>query len=148
MKINKITIHCSATRPDQECNAAIIDEWHKARGWSGIGYHYVILRDGTLERGRDVKFMGAHVLGHNEGNIGICMVGGLDKDGKAANTFTDMQFRTMRSIVMAMQDAYGVEDQNIKGHRDYSPDLNGDGQITPDEFYKQCPCFNVWDYLK
>lgn len=146
--MNKITIHCSATKPTQHVNAKIIDGWHKDRGWQGIGYHYVILRDGTLERGRPLKFMGAHVKGHNQDNIGICMVGGIDEQGNAENNFTDAQFQTMKNVVTALQDSCGIANEDIKGHRDYSPDLNGDGKVTPDEFYKQCPCFNVWDYLK
>ena len=70
--IDKIIIHCSATQEGKEISAATIDEWHKKRGWRGIGYHYVIGLDGMIEYGRPITETGAHVKGHNKGSIGIC----------------------------------------------------------------------------
>jgi len=77
MKPKRVILHCSAT-PDARSghvNAALIDEWHKARGWSGIGYHYVVCRDGKIEVGRKEGSMGAHTKGHNRDTIGICYAG-------------------------------------------------------------------------
>ena len=66
-EINKIIIHCSATKEGQDISAATIDEWHKARGWRSIGYHYVIGLDGMIEYGRPITETGAHVKNHNKG---------------------------------------------------------------------------------
>ena len=86
-----IIIHCSATRAGQNITAADIDCWHRARGFWSIGYHYVIRLDGTIEPGRDVTLDGAHCMGWNQRSIGICYVGGLDKEGRPADTRTDAQ---------------------------------------------------------
>lgn len=80
-----IIIHCSATRAGQNITAADIDCWHRARGFWSIGYHYVIRLDGTIEPGRDVTLDGAHCMGWNQRFIGICYVGGLDKEGRPAD---------------------------------------------------------------
>lgn len=148
MKIDKITVHCSATKEGVDITADMIRGWHKAHGWSDIGYHYVIRLDGTLESGRPMSKMGAHVRGHNQNNLGICLIGGLDKNGNAKDTFTDAQYSTLRFLITKLIGSEGVKQENIKGHRDYSPDLNGDGKITSNEFIKQCPCFDVQSKLK
>ena len=89
-----IIIHCSATRAEQDITAADIESWHRARGFWTIGYHYVIRLDGTIEPGRDVTLDGAHCMGWNKRAIGICYVGGLDKDGRPADTRTGATHRT------------------------------------------------------
>jgi N-acetylmuramoyl-L-alanine amidase len=96
-KINKIIIHCSATREGQDnINAKTIDRWHKARGWNGIGYHYVILQNGTIEFGRPIEQVGAHCKGQNTGSIGICYIGGVESDGKTPkDTRTEAQKESM-----------------------------------------------------
>jgi N-acetyl-anhydromuramyl-L-alanine amidase AmpD len=147
--IDAIVIHCSATRAGQDVRAADIDKWHKERGFAMIGYNYVIDLDGTVEVGRPLSRDGAHCntagtsgKSYNRHSIGICYVGGLDKDGKPADTRTPEQKLSMIRIVRNLMDAYPniVE---IIGHRDASPDRNGDGKITPNEWIKQCPCFDV-----
>ena len=125
-----IIIHCSATRAGQDITAADIDCWHRARGFWSIGYHYVIRLDGTIEPGRDVTL------------IGICYVGGLDKEGRPADTRTDAQRTALIRLVKSLQLAFPNVKQVI-GHRDTSPDLNGDGIISPNEYMKACPCFDV-----
>ena len=78
-----ITLHCSATRPTQVAGVKEIRAWHKKKGWSDIGYHFVVRRDGTIEKGRDESIKGAHCAAKN-GNvasIGICMVGGVKRSG-------------------------------------------------------------------
>ena len=69
-------------------NANDIDRWHKQKGWKGIGYHYVILLDGTVEQGRELEAVGAHCSGHNAHSVGICYIGGISKDGKPKDTRT------------------------------------------------------------
>ena len=78
--INKIIIHCSATQEGRDLDAAEINRWHLKRGWNGIGYHYVVLLDGTIEYGRSIYKQGAHVKGENEGSIGICYIGGVESE--------------------------------------------------------------------
>jgi hypothetical protein len=78
-KTNWIVLHCSATRASQvNIGAKDIRRWHKDKGWADIGYHYVIKRDGTLEKGRALDAVGAHVEGHNSDSVGVCLVGGLN----------------------------------------------------------------------
>ena len=132
----------SATRAEQDITAADIESWHRARGFWTIGYHYVIRLDGTIEPGRDVTLDGAHCMGWNKRAIGICYVGGLDKDGRPADTRTDAQRTALIRLVKALRLVFpGVK--QVLGHRDTSPDLNGDGVISPNEYMKACPCFDV-----
>ena len=147
--IDAIVIHCSATRAGQDVRAADIDKWHKERGFAMIGYNYVIDLDGTVEIGRPLSRDGAHCntagtsgRSYNRHSIGICYVGGLDKNGKPADTRTPEQKRALRGLVHKLMDAYPniVE---VIGHRDASPDRNKDGRITPNEWVKVCPCFDV-----
>ena len=147
-KIDKITVHCSATKPSKNDDVNSIRKMHKDKGWSDIGYHAVITRDGYMQKGRSENRMGAGVKGHNENNIHICMIGGIDENGKACDNFTPEQYDTLRVVVNDYTSRYGVKMKNILGHRDYSPDLNGDGKITSNEFIKMCPCFDVQTKLK
>ena len=94
-----IIIHCSATRAGQDFTAADIDRWHRARGFRSIGYHFVIRLDGTIEPGRDVSLDGAHCTGWNRRSIGICYVGGLDKEGRPADTRTEAQREALIRLV-------------------------------------------------
>jgi len=140
-KITDIVVHCTATKAGQDLCAADIRRMHKRQGWSDIGYHYVIRLDGKIEFGRDVDIVGAHVNGHNANSIGIVYVGGLDKDGKATDTRTDLQKAALRHLLKNMRTMYPTA--RISGHRDFSPDKNGDGIISPCEWIKQCPCFDA-----
>lgn len=147
-KIDSIVIHCSATRAGQDVRASDIDKWHKERGFAGIGYNFVIDLDGTVEAGRPLTKDGAHCntagtsgLAYNKHSIGICYVGGLDRNGKPADTRTVAQKKAMHDLVWSLFDKYPIVD--ILGHRDASPDKNGDGKITRNEWIKDCPCFDV-----
>ena len=75
-KIDKIIVHCSATKPSHDIDVKEVDKWHKKRGWSGIGYHFFIKRGGQIEIGRSLEKQGAHTKGHNKSSIGICYAGG------------------------------------------------------------------------
>ena len=103
-EIDKIIVHCSATQEGKDISAATIDAWHKKRGWSGIGYHYVVGLNGNIEYGRSVYSTGAHVKGHNTGSIGICYIGGVESergpDGKwvAKDTRTPEQRVFVKSM--------------------------------------------------
>lgn len=88
--INEIIVHCSATAEGKDFTTAQIKQWHLARGFSDIGYHWVIYRDGSVHAGRDESKIGAHCTGHNSYSIGVCYIGGCASDGKTPkDTRTD-----------------------------------------------------------
>lgn len=149
--IDAIVIHCSATREGQDVRASDIDKMHKERGFSCIGYNFVIDLDGKVEVGRPLTMNGAHCntkglsgKSYNLHSIGICYVGGLDRYGRAKDTRTPAQKKALVKLVYDLLDAYPYIIEII-GHRDASPDKNGDGKITQNEWIKQCPCFSVAD---
>ena len=141
--ITHIIIHCSATHEGQEITIKTIDHWHRQRGYSRIGYHYVVMPDGKIEKGRDEAVTGAHCKGYNKASIGICYIGGLDKNGKEKDTRTPEQKESLKTLVADICSRYPITE--IAGHRDYSPDLNENGIIEPHEWIKACPCFEVKD---
>lgn len=143
-KIKRLFIHCTATREGQDIDAATIRKWHLAKGWQDIGYHFVIRLDGTVERGRPENIPGSHVQGFNTGSIGVVYVGGLDAQGKAKDTRTPAQLDAMARLVTQLVKAYPGAD--VLGHRDASPDKDGDGVIEKHEWLKDCPCFQVRDW--
>lgn len=142
-----ITVHCSASRLSAKANVESIRREHKAKGWSDIGYHYVIDRDGSINTGRPLYRNGAHVQGHNTDNIGICLIGGVTEALKPVNNYTDEQWGSLRYLLTDLISKYGIPLESIKGHRDWFPDLNGDGVIDKRDWLKDCPCFNVSDKL-
>jgi N-acetylmuramoyl-L-alanine amidase len=146
--INLIVVHCSATKEGVAINASAIDKMHKERKppFKKIGYHYVILIDGKIEKGRDEQEIGAHVTGHNNRSIGICYVGGLDGDGKAKDTRTKEQKAALVTLLMELVGKY--PDAEIVGHRDLSKDKNRDGKISRFEWIKECPCFDANEEYK
>lgn len=139
-----IVVHCSATPSTWEGGAADIDGWHRKQGWDGIGYHFVIRRDGRIEVGEDLKKVGAHVQGWNSVSVGICMVGGADSKGRGENNFTDAQWLSLKRQVQTLRLTY--PEAKLVGHRDLSPDKNGDGVIRKNEWMKECPSFSVTDW--
>lgn len=146
--ITDIVIHCTATREGQEMTVGQIREEHKRNGWSDIGYHYVIGLKGEIWNGRDVDLIGAHVSGHNTHSIGIAYVGGLEGNTlvpyrllKAKDTRTAEQKAALLSLLVDLRKMYPYA--RIRGHRDYSPDKNGNGTIEPSEWIKDCPSFDA-----
>lgn len=147
-KITRLNIHCTATRAGRTYTVADIDRDHKARGFGKgasrpCGYHYIIYADGSVHQGRRDDEVGANAAGYNTESIGIVYVGGLDANGKPADTRTPAQIAAMARLVRDLAVKYGVPRARILGHRDLSPDTNGNGRIDPWEWTKQCPCFNV-----
>jgi N-acetyl-anhydromuramyl-L-alanine amidase AmpD len=146
-KITGIVIHCSATFECIDIDSNTIRSWHTTpknmggRGWSDIGYHYIIRLDGAVERGRYEEKIGAHVRGHNKNTLGICYIGGLDNKGKPKDTRTKAQKHALLMLIESLCDKYQIK--SIKGHRDYSEDQNKDGIIEKWEWMKSCPCFDV-----
>ncbi|PTP00073.1 N-acetylmuramoyl-L-alanine amidase [Vibrio sp. 10N.286.45.A3] len=114
-----ITVHCSATPPQQDVDVAEIRRWHKKRGWRDVGYHFVIRRNGDVELGRPLSQTGAHVKGHNKGNIGVCMVGGCNADLQPEDNFTLAQRKALFGLTAALQEQFLIPDENVKGHKDW-----------------------------
>ena len=128
--ITLLVIHCSAVKPDQTSSVAQIDRYHrKDRHYKfGVGYHYVIRRDGTIEPGRPEWMVGAHCLNHNRYSIGIYYEGGLDARGQPEDTRTLEQKLAMLHLLEVLHRRYPKA--LIVGHRDLSHD-------------RDCPCFDA-----
>lgn len=139
--ITDIVVHCTATKAGKDFTVTEIRAMHKARGFSDIGYHYLVRLDGRIEPGRDVDVIGAHVSGHNSHSIGVSYVGGLDASGKAKDTRTENQKNALLNLLMMLRKLYPKA--TISGHRDFSPDKNGNGIVEPSEWIKDCPCFDA-----
>lgn len=133
-KIKEIIIHCSATPPSMDIGAKEIRDWHvNFNGWSDIGYHDIIRRNGRIEEGRPLSRIGAHCKGHNRNSIGICLVGGTRETRPKVpeNNFTVEQFKSLQRLL----GAYSVQypDAKIYGHNEFSS--------------KACPSFDVQEWL-
>lgn len=147
-KIDAIVVHCSATKLGQDIGKKEIIQMHLQRGFSTIGYNYIIRIDGTIEIGRSLQIAGAHCnskgfsgVSYNRHSIGICYVGGLDAQGNPADTRTPKQKKTMAGLIKKLCAEYEIVE--VLGHRDTSPDLDDDGIVEPHEWIKECPCFDV-----
>ena len=127
-KIDKIIIHCSATREGQHIDVDTIRDWHvNGRGWSDVGYHYIIYLDGTVHPGRPVERSGAHTKGQNANSIGICYIGGVETDGKTPkDTRTPEQKAALDNLVFVLTDLFPA---TVHGHREFAN--------------KACPSFDV-----
>lgn len=139
--INLIVVHCSATREGYELTPEALEASHLSRGFRCTGYHYYIRRNGRTLCTRPVEWEGAHVHGHNKHSIGICYEGGLTADGHPADTRTKAQRKALYVLVQRLRAIY--PGSRVCGHRDLSPDQNGDGIVEPEEWIKVCPCFDV-----
>ena len=147
-KIDYIIVHCSATQAKSDIGATEIDRMHRARGFWGCGYHYIIRRNGLIEsasagnRCRPLDRAGAHVgncgAGWNKRSIGICLVGGIDSKGNAENNFTEEQFKSLKELLDYLNCTFPK--CTIMGHRDLIKLTHS----AP----KDCPCFEVKDFLK
>lgn len=127
--IKYIVVHCTASPEGKDFSARDIDGWHKNRGWSGIGYNYVVRLSGMVELGRDVDQVPAHVKGHNSNSIGVVYVGGVDSHGNPKDTRTPEQKEALLKLLKELKGLYPKA--VIQGHRDFS------GVV------KACPSFNA-----
>lgn len=129
-----IVIHCSDTYPDMDIGVDEIRRWHvDENGWSDIGYHFVIRRNGNTERGRPLSRDGAHTKGLNNW-IGICLVGGKAHQGKQPCNFTRLQYEALEDLVTLLQEGHGIPDENVIGHNEVSQ--------------KACPSFDVRAWME
>ena len=163
--IDLVVIHCSATASGEWLGVRasparrvppteVIDAWHALRGFArtpeararfnpelaAIGYHYVIDLDGLVLTGRHLDEVGAHVRGHNAASVGICLVGGAEPIA----AYPTLQWLSLSTLVRGLVDRLGV--RSVVGHRDLSPDIDGDGVVEPHEWLKTCPGFSVREW--
>lgn len=146
-EVKYLAVHCSATTPSQDIGAVEIDKMHRLRGFLRIGYHYIIRRNGSVEKGREDNQVGAHVQNFNSVSLGICMVGGVknstdvkrNTNGAVASliaddNFTDEQYKSLEILLKELKGKYPKA--VIQGHRDF-PNVA-----------KDCPCFEVKAFVK
>lgn len=124
-KIKSIILHVSDSPDDLDIGAKEIREWHLQKGWSDIGYHYVIKKNGEIEIGRELEKPGAHVRGHNVDSIGICWVG--------RQNITNKAYAALTHLLLNLLDKYNLSCQNILGHYEINPK-------------KTCPNIEMEDY--
>jgi N-acetylmuramoyl-L-alanine amidase len=138
-QITEIFIHCSATQPKwmaaNSCQQKVeeIRRWHTGKGWSDIGYHFVVDRQGEVCVGRPVERVGAHAKGHNKNSIGICLIGGFGSDAndKFDEHYTDLQRKALDNLLEDLTEKH--KNAKIRGHNEISN--------------KACPAFQVEEYL-
>lgn len=174
--VDRLIVHCSATPNGRWTTTADVDRWHAERGFNrrpcwrarqnmslgAIGYHFLLYTNGAIATGRHLDEVGAHARGYNAHSIGICMVG--------TDRFTAAQWRSLAAVVHTLvrwvAEARGLRHGlraeasaaallclaaqmrlRITGHRDLSPDRDGDGVVEPHEWLKTCPGFDVAGWL-
>lgn len=117
--IKEIIVHCSATPEGKDFTVSDIKRWHLQRGFSDIGYHWVVYRDGTIVSGRPESVSGAHCTGHNSISIGVCYIGGCASDGKTPkDTRTPAQKDALIKILKSLKSRYTKA--SIHGHREFA----------------------------
>jgi N-acetylmuramoyl-L-alanine amidase len=121
-KINKIIVHCSDSDIAGHDDISVVDGWHRARGWQGVGYHYFIQSSGNVQKGREESEQGAHVAGHNSDSIGICLHG--------RRNFTPQQFHALKALLYDLMIKYDLFTKDVYGHNDFDK-------------RKTCPNFDV-----
>ena len=128
--IKYLVLHCSASRCNQDYSVELLRRDHKARGFYDIGYHFYIRKDGKKTQHRMLLEVGAHCIPYNRCSIGICYEGGLDEDGKPANTLTKEQEKRITDLLINLHKLFPKA--KIVGHRD-----------LPGASPKECPCFDA-----
>lgn len=140
-----MVVHCSSTRADRDFTENDLEVCHRHRGFNGAGIISISGKNGDIKNTRPLEKPGAHALGYNAHSIGICYEGGLDVRYRPADTRTEWQKHSLRVLIRTLlMDYPGCR---VCGHRDLSPDRNGDGRISPEEWVKECPCFEVTSKL-
>ena len=129
-KIKSIAVHCSASPQGRGDDAHTIDQWHRERFGSGLGYHYVILEDGTIQKGRWADYAGAGIYGSNYGTLHICFIGGVKYED-----ITDAQKKSLRKLSMVLLTMYDLKPEDVKGHNEY-----------PKHSSRGCPMTNMTEF--
>lgn len=134
-KITEIILHCTATREGNDTTVEAIRHMHiYERGFADIGYHYVIYLDGSVHDGRSVHYAGAHCVGHNSNSIGVCYVGGCDRNLKPKDTRTGAQKKALVKLVRELMQLYHLPASRVFCHYQFAN--------------KACPSFKIEDFRK
>jgi N-acetylmuramoyl-L-alanine amidase len=137
--IKFLVVHCTATA--QNATIKALQNGWKALGWSRPGYHYVVFPDGSYRALLDIELPSNGVAGFNANSIHVSYIGGVGPDGKPADTRTDAQKATLLRLLTENKKRFPAA--KILGHRDFSPDKNGNGKVDYWERIKECPCFDA-----
>ena len=138
-EIKYIAVHCTAGRQTQ--TVSDLQAEFRRKGWKNPGYGYVVLADGTIHQLLDDDKVSNGVKGYNSTAINVAYIGGIDANGKAVDNRTDEQKKALRQLLGMLKRKY--PDAVIQGHRDFSPDTNGNGVVDLWERIKECPCFDA-----
>ena len=132
--IDRIICHCTATPEGRHVTVKDVDNWHRnERHWAnGIGYHWLIYLDGSIHAGRPESMIGAHCVGYNKHSIGVCYVGGTERNNvkKEKDTRTPEQKAAFVKILTELHQRYPKA--TLHGHREFAN--------------KPCPCFDCHEY--
>lgn len=138
-QIKYIAVHCTTGSQKQTINDLKVE--FKKKGWKYPGYHYVISPDGTITQLLDEILVSNGVKGYNSVSINVAFIGGIDSNGKAVDNRTEAQKASLLSLLRHLHKKY--PSAVIQGHRDFSPDTNGNGVVDSWERIKECPCFDA-----
>ena len=119
--IRYLVVHCSDTPNNEPLTASDIHAMHLGFGWHGVGYHRIINRTGDVEQGRPDYWIGAHVYGHNEESLGVCLIG--------RNEFSEAQFQSLEAVLYQWKKQH--PNAEVVGHCDF------------DYTEKTCPNFDA-----
>lgn len=142
--IKYIVVHCTAGSQSQSIKD-LLEEFRR-QGWTRPGYHFVIHPEGHFTQLLGVEKPSNGVKGFNAESIHVAYIGGIDAKGKAVDNRTEAQRRGLRALLTELKRQFPTA--TIQGHRDFSPDKNGNCTIEPWERIKECPCFNAKDEYK
>ena len=142
--IERIFVHCTAGSQKQTIEDLKAE--FKRKGWKSYGYHYVIMPDGKIENILSEENVSNGVQGYNQTAINVAYIGGIDAKGKGVDNRTEEQKKSLRTLLSNLKNKY--PSAKIMGHRDISPDKNGNGIVDPWERIKECPAFNAIDEYK
>ena len=132
-KVDLVVVHCLATPEGRDVHINEVRRWHvEERGWSDVGYHWLVTLDGSIEKGRDESISGAHAKGYNSKSIGVAYVGGVDVDMEPKDTRTDAQKMALHCLIEDIRGRYPKAE--VIGHRDVSS--------------KDCPSFDAKEEFK
>lgn len=139
--IKYIAVHCTASSQTMTIDG--LRQEFKRKGWVNPGYHYVVAPDGKITQMLTEDNVSNGVKGFNAITVNVAYIGGIDRNGKPIDNRTPAQKASLLTLLRMLHKKYPTA--IIQGHRDFSPDLNRDGRITPNEWIKVCPCFNAKD---
>lgn len=137
--IKYIAVHCTAG--SQKATVRDLEIEFRRKGWKNPGYHYVITEDGKIHQMLDTEKVSNGVKGFNSVTVNVAYTGGIDANGQSEDNRTGAQKDSLRKLLKLLKRKY--PEAVIQGHRDFSPDKNGNGVVDSWERIKDCPCFNA-----